>query len=181
MTDLIGYQSYEEWMGTRVLSLADVWPDEPRAVIVGINPPPFTVATGHYYQGPVGRRQLGRIASALGWDVPPTGWFEEVAADHGVGFTDIVKRPTPREGGVTAAEMAHGSRVLGEKLAARGVRLVIATYRHPVRALLGAEGVPGLQPTRTAWGAQVFRLPGPYEGVERAAEVMAGLPAAFEE
>lgn len=174
MTELIGYQSYEEWMGARVLSLADVWPEQPRAVIVGINPRPFTVATGHYYQGPVGRRQLGRIASALGWQVPPTGWFEEVAVAHGVGFTDIVKRPTPREVGVSAAEMAHGARLLREKLEARGVGLVIATYRQPVRALLGAEGVPGLQPTGTSWGAQVFRLPGPYEAVDRAAEVMAG-------
>lgn len=179
MTALIGYQSYEEWMGSRVLSLADVWPEQPRAVIVGINPPPFTVATGHYYQGRVGKRQLGRIASALDWRVPPTGWFEEVAVAHGVGFTDIVKRPTPREVGLTAAELEHGSRVLGEKLAARGVGLVIATYRQPVRALLGAEGVPGLQPTRTAWGAQVFRLPGPYEAVDRAAEVMRGLTELF--
>ena len=95
MTALTGYQSYEEWMGTRVLSLRDVWPEHPRAVIVGINPSPMSVTAGHYFQGPVGRRQLRRIADALVWDVAPRGFFEEPGIAHGVGFTDIVKRPTP--------------------------------------------------------------------------------------
>lgn len=162
-------------MGTRVLSLIDVWPEHPRAAIVGINPSPGSVAAGHYFQGPLGRRQLGRIADALGWDVPDTGFFEEAGLAQGVGFTDIVKRPTPREVGVSAAELAHGRAVLATKLASRHVRLVIAVYRQPVAALLGAEGSPGLQPTRTSWGAQVFRLPGPFEVPARADEVMRGL------
>jgi len=172
MTGLRGYQSFEEWMGTRVLSLSDVWPEHPRAAIVGINPSPVSVAAGHYFQGPVGRRQLGRIADALGWDVPPDGFFEEVGLAHGVGFTDIVKRPTPREVGVNAAELAHGRDLLGIKLAAHHVGLVIAVYRQPVAALLGAEGKPGVQPTRTSWGARVFRMPGPYERPAKAGEVM---------
>ena len=175
MTGLRGYQSFEEWMGARVLSLSDVWPEHPRAAIVGINPSPVSVAVGHYFQGPVGRRQLRRIADALGWDVPDDGYFEEVGTAHGVGFTDIVKRPTSREVGVSAAELAHGRTVLATKLASRHVRLVIAVYRHPVAALLGAEGKPGLQPTRTSWGAQVFRLPGPFESQARADAVMRGL------
>lgn len=175
MTALTGYQSYEEWMGTRVLSLRDVWPEHPRAVIVGISPSPMSVTAGHYFQGPVGRRQLRRIADALGWDVAPRGFFEEPGIAHGVGFTDIVKRPTPREVGVRAAELAHGRDLLAIKLASRHVRLVIAVYRQPVLALLGAEGTPGVQPTRTSWGAQVFRLPGPFETPARAAEVMRGL------
>lgn len=172
MSDLRGYQSYEEWMGTRVLSLRDVWPDHARAAIVGINPSPVSVAVGHYFQGPVGRRQLGRIADALGWQVPADGFFEEAGLAQGVGFTDIVKRPTPREVGVSAAELAHGRVVLATKLASRHVRLVIAVYRQPVAALLGAEGTPGLQPARTSWGAQVFRLPGPFETQARADAVM---------
>lgn len=180
MTGLHGYQSHEEWMGTTVLSLSDVWPEHARAVIVGINPSPVSVAAGHYFQGPVGKRQLGRIADALGWDVPHTGFFEEVGLAHGVGFTDIVKRPTPREVGVSAAELAHGRSVLATKLSSRKVRLVIAVYRHPVAALLGSEGKPGLQPTRTSWGAQVFRLPGPFEAPARAAEVMRGLAGLVE-
>ncbi len=172
MNALIGYQSYEEWMGTRVLSLRDVWPEHTRAAIVGINPSPVSVAAGHYFQGPVGKRQLRRIADALGWDVPNTGFFEEPGLAQGVGFTDIVKRPTPREVGVTAAELAHGRELLAIKLASRHVRLVIAVYRQPVAALLGVEGKPGLQPTRTSWGARVFRLPGPFETQARADAVM---------
>jgi TDG/mug DNA glycosylase family protein len=175
MTALTGYQSYEEWKGTRVLSLRDVWPEHPRAAIVGINPSPGSVAAGHYFQGPVGRRQLRRIADALGWDVPDNGYFEEAGLAQGVGFTDMVKRPTPREVGVSAAELAHGRDLLAIKLASRHVRLVIAVYRQPVLALLGAEGKPGVQPTRTSWGAQVFRMPGPFETPARADEVMQGL------
>lgn len=173
--ELTGWQSAEEWMGAPVLTLADVWPAEPRAVIVGINPSPVSVAAGHYYQGQVGRRQLGRIAAALGWEVPASGWFEEAAARDGVGFTDIVKRPTPREGGVTAAELAHGRALLEAELKARGVPLVICVFRQPVKALLGSEGRPGLQPERTSWGAQVFRMPGPFDAAGSVDGVMVSL------
>lgn len=50
MTDpLVDYQSVEEWMDAEVLTLADVWPESPRAMIVGLNPAPASVAAGHYY------------------------------------------------------------------------------------------------------------------------------------
>lgn len=123
------FQCHDNWMGERVLTLRDVWPERPRAAIVGINPSPVSVESGHYYQGPVGKRQLGRIATALGWQTPGTGIFEEAALEHGIGFTDIVKRPTSHEGGVTAAELAHGRETLDANLSARGVSLVICVFR----------------------------------------------------
>ena len=39
-----------DWMGTTVETLADLMPASPRAVIVGVNPAPSSVAAGHYYQ-----------------------------------------------------------------------------------------------------------------------------------
>ncbi len=40
---MTGYQTYVDWMGVRTLTLADIWPEHPRAMIVGINPAPSSV------------------------------------------------------------------------------------------------------------------------------------------
>ncbi|PTL71767.1 hypothetical protein C1I63_02180 [Rathayibacter caricis DSM 15933] len=173
---LLGYQSVQEWLGEEVLTLADVWPESLRAVVVGLNPAPASVDAGHYYQGKTGQRQLGRLVDAGVMSRPPARHFEEVALAAGIGFTDVVKRPTRSEGGVGAIEIEYGRRTLNDKLAALDVPLVICVFRHPVGALLGDEGRPGLQAGRTEWGAMVFRLPGPFDERDRAAAVMATLP-----
>ena len=180
MTVLIGHQEQVDWMGTRVLSLADLWPDGPRAMIVGLNPAPRSVAAGHYYQGRVGQQQIRRLVEAGLFAAPAYGTFvEQSALAAGVGFTDIVKRPTPREGGVTAEELAHGCAILARQLEERGIELVLCVFRHPVKALLGRDGSPGFQPQLTDWGARVFRLPGPMQDMATANAVMAELTAAL--
>ncbi|MCB2412879.1 hypothetical protein LGT39_08475 [Demequina sp. TTPB684] len=174
--ELIGYQAVIDWMGTPYVTLRDVWPDAPRAAIVGLNPPPGSVAKGHYYQGPVGQRQMHRLVAGGLLPTPPDGrTFEGVGASVGIGFTDIVKRPTVGEKDLTRAELEYGMSILGAKLAERDVPVVICVYRQPVRALLGDEGVPGWQEARTAWGARVFRMPGPYTGTALAASIVKGL------
>ncbi|GAA4178453.1 uracil-DNA glycosylase family protein [Gryllotalpicola koreensis] len=173
---LIGYQCIADWMGDPVLTLADLWPEHPRAMIVGLNPAPVSVAAGHYYQGQTGQRQLSRLVEAGVFARPVGHAFEESALAAGIGFTDIVKRPTKGEGGVSAIEIEQGRRALRDKLAACEVPLVICVFRHPVRALLGAEGAPGVQRHRTDWGAAVFRMPGPFDARDRVASVMAQLP-----
>lgn len=177
MTDnLIGYQAVLEWMGSTHLTLADVWPAEPRAVIVGLNPPPGSVAKGHYYQGPVGQRQMHRLVAGGLLPTPADGrTFEEAAVGVGIGFTDIVKRPTVGEKDLTRAELAFGMESLRDRLAERKVPTVICAYRQPVRALLGHEGAPGWQPELTAWGARVFRMPGPYAATDVAESIVCGL------
>ena len=67
---LKGYQAWLDWMGTRVLTLADVLPQQPAAMIVGLNPAPASVEAGHYYQGRSGQRQLLRLANAGLFAVP---------------------------------------------------------------------------------------------------------------
>ncbi|WBM79861.1 hypothetical protein KIV56_17085 [Cryobacterium breve] len=173
----IGYQQYVDWMGAAVLSLADIWPESTRAMIVGLNPAPASVEAGHYYQGRTGQRQLRRLAAAGLFTLSDSSaHFEAPAAEAGVGFTDIVKRPTHGESDVSRAELEHGKFLLENQLAERNVRLIISVFRHPVEALLGAGGAPGLQEARTRWGAQVFRMPGPFEQREKADAVMATLP-----
>lgn len=176
--ELIGVQSLEEWMGVEYLTLRDVLPESPRAVIVGLNPSPVSVAAGHYYQGRVGQRQLRRLASAGLFELPDGArTFEDAALASGVGFTDIIKRPTVGEKDLIAGELDHGRGLLAEKLGALDVPLVVCVFRHPVEALLGrkAAGGPGLQGARTDWGAQMFRMPGPYDAVAKADLVMAEL------
>jgi len=176
--ELINFQGVEEWMGTEYLTLRDVLPKNPRAVIVGLNPSPVSVALGHYYQGQVGQRQLRRLASAGLFELADgTRTFEDAALAAGVGFTDIIKRPTVGEKDLAAGELEHGRGLLADKLGALGVPLVVCVFRHPVEALLGrkAAGAPGLQDSRTEWGAQVFRMPGPYDAVAKADSVMVAL------
>lgn len=149
MTDLIGYQAREEWMGAEVLTLADVWPAKPQAMIVGLNPAHASVTAGHYYQGKVRQTQLRRLTSAaLIWRVSG-GHFEAAAVESGVGFTDIVKRPSRGESDVRPDEIHFGSALLAEKLEHRDVERVVCVFWHPVKELLGDEGTPGLQAKET--------------------------------
>lgn len=180
MTEAVGYQTHEDWMGTEVLTLADIWPEEPRAMIVGLNPAPSSVAAGHYYQGQVGQGQLRKLASAGLFRAPAGRFFEDAAVAAGVGFTDIVKRPSRGEGDVGREEIRFGSAHLADRLRSRGVDLIVCVFRHPVKVLLGSEGVPGMQGKRTSWGARVFRMPGPFDKRENVARVMAELTAHLE-
>lgn len=162
-------------MGTEVLTLADVWPTTPRAMIVGLNPAPSSVAAGHYYQGQVGQGQLRKLGEAGLFALPTGRYFEDAALASGVGFTDIVKRPSRGEGDVGADEIRYGSEALAEKLRTRGVELIVCVFRHPVKVLLGSEGAPGMQKKQTSWGARVFRMPGPFDKRENVERVMSEL------
>ncbi|MFC4828254.1 uracil-DNA glycosylase family protein [Agromyces aurantiacus] len=169
-------------MGSQILTLADVWPDDPRAMIVGLNPAPESVAAGHYYQGRAGRGQLLKLADTGLFPRPSGPHFEGVALASGVGFTDIVKRPSVGEGDVTKEEIRYGSAQLADKLGSAGMGLVICVFRHPVRALLGTDTGPGLQPTITSWGGRVFRMPGPYdkrENVQRVLQQLSSIVSAL--
>lgn len=172
MTGLVGYQARVDWIGTEVLTLADVWPENPRAVIVGLNPAKTSVDAGHYYQGRAGQGQMRRLADAGLFPAASSRYFEEAALAAGVGFTDIVKRPSVGEGDVRREEIRYGSAVLAANLAARDVPLVVCVFRHPVKVLLGSEGSPGVQAKATSWGARVFRMPGPYDKRENVVRVM---------
>ena len=178
---LRSYQTRIEWMGEPVLTLEDIWLEQPRAMIVGLNPAPASVELGHYYQGQSGQRQLLRLADAGLFMRPEIGstYFESAALQAGVGFTDVVKRPTRGEKDVSARETEFGRAALHSELEARGVALVVCVFRHPVTALLGASGTPGFQARTTGLGARVFRMPGPFAAAAEVNEVMADLSDAI--
>lgn len=59
-----GHRVVERWRGEPVEPLADLLRPGLRAVCVGINPSPVSVAAGHYYQGRLGRLFFSRLYEA---------------------------------------------------------------------------------------------------------------------
>lgn len=169
MGELIGDQQWIDWLGERVLSLADVWPSgRPRAAIVGLGQSPASVQAGHRYQG--GQAvNLRRLARAGLFAEPEEPIWEPAALASGVGFTDLVRRPI---GTVFMADLRHGAPLLRDVLSAHEPDLVIAMSKEPVVALFEEEYPPGVLPFRTAWGGQVFRMPLVNLPAGRMAEIM---------
>ncbi|GEM_PF-592014 len=153
------------------LTLADLWPTPCRAVIVGVNPAPRSVELGHYYQGSDGRRALSRLRAAGLLPTGAGGYADDQAMAAGVGFTDLVKRPTSRSTELTAGEVAEGRTRLRAELEARRVPLVVCVFKPAVVALFGVAARPGFQPQEFA-GSQVFRMPGPYAASAEAERAM---------
>lgn len=163
-TGLIGHQKRELWMGGECLTLADLWPQNPRAVLVGINPAATSVEVGHYYQGPAGRRMFGmlRDTGILGSprEEHVTGLYDDdLALSQGIGFTDLVKRPTPNARSLEPAELDYGARLLEKKLRSNASPLVIFVFKKTARTLFGKfEGIGLLEGTEIG-GARCFVMP----------------------
>jgi TDG/mug DNA glycosylase family protein len=100
----------EQWMGERIVMLEDLLRPGLRAVCVGINPSPVSVEAGHYYQGPVGQRFFSRLRQAGILADHGAGYEDDAAFAAGIGFTDIIKRPTSRAAGLPAFDSTTGVR-----------------------------------------------------------------------
>jgi double-stranded uracil-DNA glycosylase len=111
-----GHRVTVEWMGEQIETLADLFPAEPRAVCVGINPAPHSVEAGHYYQRRHGQRFFAWLRQAGLLDPDSDGFEDDAAVAVGIGFTDVVKRPTPHADLLTTTEKRHGAELLVEKL-----------------------------------------------------------------
>lgn len=172
---LIGHQCYVEWRGETVLTLADLVPEVPRAMVVGINPAPRSVAAGHYYQGRLGQgffKRL-RLAGVLP-ESPRSSYEDDLALEHGIGFTDIVQRPTASADGLDAADFAHGLPLVRQHLQQVAAPLTIFTFKKTAEVLLGRFHGAGLLDA-TLEGSTVFVMPGPYETRAVVAEHLATL------
>lgn len=62
----VSHRVIEEWRGVQVKTLEDLLRPGLRAVCVGINPAPDSVAAGHYYQGKLGQAFFQRASVAPG-------------------------------------------------------------------------------------------------------------------
>jgi TDG/mug DNA glycosylase family protein len=175
---MAGHTVIVEWMGVEVETLADLIPAEPRIVCVGINPAPTSVAAGHYYQGRQGQRFLARLAQAGVLQFAGEGFEDDAAVAAGIGFTDVVKRPTGRAEEVTAAELRHGRQVLEEKLDALCGPALVFPFKQAAVALVGKFAGNGWL-DRTFADCRMFVMPGPYERRDTADLTIATLAAAL--
>ncbi len=157
-----GHRVIQEWMGEAVETLEDLVRPGLRAVCVGFNPAEVSVDAGHYYQGRAGQRFLSRLA-AVGGLPDGVGWEDDRAYASGLGFIDIVKRPTRRAESLRGEDYEYGRPILAAKLQEFRPGLVIFSFKQAAMKYFGSfEGngfVRGLQ----AGDAQVFVMPGPYE------------------
>ena len=138
-------------------------------VFVGLNPSEYSAREGHYFANPRNRFWQAFNRSAL---LPPSLGRECSPADdaalleYGIGFTDVVKRPTPQGSGLKAADYRRWAPLLREKLLQCQPRMVcfhgLMAYKAYLRYAEGEKTAPelGLQP-RAIGHSEVFVVPNP--------------------
>ena len=84
-------------------------------VFVGINPGAYSAQVGHYFATP--RNRFWAAVKAAGLIEPTLGpETDHRILEYGMGFTDVVKRPSASASQITAAEFRQGAPVLKDKL-----------------------------------------------------------------
>ena len=158
-------------MGERVTTLEDLLRPGLRAACVGINPAPPSVEAGHYYQGQLGQRFFGRLRRVGLLPERIEGYEDDALFTAGVGFTDIIKRPTAGAGELRAEEYEHGQEELRRKLHAAEPGIVIFTFKKTAEVLFGGfDGAGFLARTDDPW--DWFVMPSPYAARERVDSVL---------
>ncbi len=140
-------------------SLPDLVRENLDVIFVGINPSSFSVAQGHYFARKANRfwpsfsRSTLSLAAREGLGVTRLEPMHDRALlDHGFGFTDAVKRASPRATDIAPAEFAAAVADLVGKLEQYRPRIAcfhgIMAYRHVHRALTRTRSDPtlGAQP-----------------------------------
>lgn len=154
-------------------TLPDLLADGLDVVFVGINPSVYSVEHGHYFARRsnrfwpcISRSVLtARARRELGVQTL-TPEHDRAMLDYGIGFTDLVKRPTAKASDLARRELAAGVEHLLEKIRRFRPRVAcfhgVTGYRFVHNILLeGAAPVElGLQSTRLE-GTLLFLVPNP--------------------
>lgn len=170
-----GHRIEIEWTGRTVTTLEDLLRSGLMAVVVGINPAPPSVAAGHYWQGRTGHTLWRRLRAVGLLPDEFDGYEDDAAFAAGVGFTDVVKRPTAGASELSRAELEHGLSDLEAKLADAGAPLVIFAFKQAATTLLGDFQGNGFVPSLRLGASEVFVMPGPYQKAETADATLEGL------
>jgi len=168
-----------DWLGERIRTFRDLIPREPRALFVGLNPSPVSLAAGHYHQGRLGKRMWRRLEqSGLIPSPPPGSYHDEWLFRLGFGLTDLVKRPSPSARDLTSRDFAHGRARLLALLQGAHPPLICFVYKLAAEQALDKRLPPGagLLSARLE-GAQVFLMPGPYSTNAEAGRILRTLRA----
>jgi double-stranded uracil-DNA glycosylase len=157
-----GHRRSMDWMGNEIETLEDLLRPALIALCIGINPAPTSVSIGHYYQGQLGQQFFGRLQKAGVSSFTSQGWQDDEAFDQGIGFTDIVKRPTSRADDVTEREFSYGKALLLDKISNYKPRMLIFSFKKSAQALFGPIEGNGFIEGAGIEGVPVFVMPGPY-------------------
>jgi TDG/mug DNA glycosylase family protein len=134
-------------------------------IFVGINPGSYSAQAGHYFAGPRSRfwpaiNRSGLLTEPLGSDT------DHSAPEQGIGFTDVVKRPSSSASTLRTPDYRQGAPALKLKLE-RYEPLVVCfqgktAYRNYLRYAEGEDFSMelGLQP-RSIGVSKVFVVPNP--------------------
>ena len=146
-------------------SLPDYLKADLDIVFVGINPSAYSARVGHYFANPRNRfwRALNR-SGLVGIELWPAR--DHILVEHGIGFTDLVKRPTPQAAELTAEDFRQGAPVLKGKLERYRPLIVcfhgLTAYRQYLKYGECIVGKPGLGLQRHTIGrSKVFVVPNP--------------------
>ena len=129
-------------------TLPDLLRDGLDLVFVGINPSVYSATKGHYFARKINRfwpcfsrSTLGlRLCQALGVErLEPH--HDELLPAHGIGFTDVVKRPTPNAAQLSRGEFAAGATAL------------VARLEHFQPRVACIQGMMGYRPFAAALGS----------------------------
>ena len=134
-------------------------------VFVGLNPSTYSVRVGHYFANPRNRfwaalNRSGLVKEELGPE------RDGELAKYGIGFTDVVKRPTPQASGLKAADYRQWAPVLREKLQTYQPRIAcfhgMTGYRAYLKYGEGVDERPDLgAQDRTIGASRIYVVPNP--------------------
>jgi TDG/mug DNA glycosylase family protein len=155
------------------MTLPDLLAKSLDVVFVGINPSVYSAERGHYFARASNRFWPCISRSVLTAKARAALGVEKLGPEHdramlkyGIGFTDLVKRPTPKASDLTAAELAAGVEQLLAKIARYRPRVAcfhgVTGYRYVHRFLDGQtpDVALGLQAVRFAT-TRIFLVPNP--------------------
>ena len=134
-------------------------------VFVGLNPSTYSVRVGHYFANPRNRFWAALNRSGL-VDEELAPERDGELSKYKIGFTDVVKRPTPQASGLRAADFREWAPVLKRKLQDFQPRIAcfhgMTGYKAYLKYGEGVDERPvlGLQ-ERTIGASRVFVIPNP--------------------
>lgn len=133
-----------------------------RIVSVGLNPSLRSVRAGFPFANPQNRFWRALNASGLIDEhlAPGPAAMQRLLLRHRIGFTDVVKRPTPGAAQLRSADFRTWAPVLTEKLVTCAPRLVWFHGKVAYRAWLAHGGFKSAAGTAIAadWGLQPVRI-----------------------
>ncbi len=128
-------------------------------VFVGINPGYYSAQVGHYYARPGNLFWTGLSNSGL-VDRPVGPEDDAKLLDYGIGFTDVVKRPTHSSGELRADEFDAGATITLKKLEQAQPHTVCFVGLLGASMFLHRQIKPGPLP-ETIGSIKLFAMPSP--------------------